>query len=184
MSSSALMTALLEYVGDVMVNECGLDPGPERVLRYHGARGMPQDCCSEDGYLVASWAREWGSANFPNQARGENGCSALPALQYELRYVVCWPVPPVSTSGVQPIDDRWDEKAAELADVADCVSRALIRLACSTVADDPLRDAVLEQVRCNQFTFVEAVPIDPGGSCAGVLWRVYAGLRSAEGGAS
>lgn len=181
MSLSGLLTGLVEYIGDVIVNDCGVE-APERALRYHGARGMPQDCCTDKGYLVAGWDSEWGSKSFPRRNSDPRECAIRPAVQITVRYVVCWPIPDLGDGGIRPLDAEWDAKAATLADLADCVTRALIRLSCNKIDADhrELADAVLELVNTDQLTYVETSPIDPAGGCAGVLWRVYAGPRQAE----
>jgi len=174
MSLSMLMTTLAEYVGDVLVNDCGA-PAPDRVLRYHGA--IPADCCTENGTLAVSWNDGFGSQDFPNNGANAKAapCSAIPLYSLSIRYRVCWPVPEANANGVELIDPQWDGVAAQLADVADCVSRALLSLACTTPAPlDSFQRAVLANVSRGWLRFVDVAPILPLGGCAGVLWRMSA----------
>lgn len=174
MSLSGVLTALLNYAGDVLVNDCGR-PAP-RVLRYHGI--MPHDCCADPGFLVGSWEREYASSTFPNAgATNPAPCPGTPVTILILRYVVCWPVPKVSQSGVTLMDDGWDERAAVLADVADCMSRAFMRLQCGPpAADDEYAVALMAATGRERLRLIEATPIAALGGCAGVQWRLYAGV--------
>lgn len=174
MSLSGVLTALIEYVGQVLVDDCGR-PTP-RVLRYHGV--MPHDCCTDDGFLVGSWERLYPSTSFPNQtATGAVPCPGIPVAVLNLRYVVCWPVPPVSENGVTLIDDAWDAQAAMLADVADCVTRGLMRALCAPPpVTDPLATALMLAVGRDRLRLIEATPIPAQGGCAGVQWRLYSGV--------
>lgn len=162
-----LLGAVAEYVSDSIVNDCDR-PVPDRVLRYHGP--IPHDCCTENGFLAVSWERV-----VPSDERN-TPCPGPPKTTIAMRYVVCWPIPDVGTGGVRLIDDSWDQRAAMLADVQDCVTRALIRLSCANTGD-ALWTEVLSETVCNAFRFTEAVPIPPGGGCAGVLWRASVGVR-------
>lgn len=157
-----LETALAEFVGDVLVNDCGR-PVPDRVLRYHGT--LPNDCCTDNGVLAVSW-----NTITPQGTE----CSAFPQAEVRLRYVVCWPVAEVDERGVTVDDATWDQRAAMLADVADCVTRGLLGLSCSD--DDPLAQAVAAAT-VGRIRFLAAEPITPQGGCAGVQWRLTAGVR-------
>jgi len=169
------MTALAEYVGDVLVNDCG-QPVPDRVLRYHGT--LPDDCCTEPGVLAVSWSEGRAATEFPTSAASmkNDPCASIPIYTITIRYRVCWPVPDVDESGVQLLDAEWDATAAMLADVADCVARGLLLLKCGapTAPVDPLVAAVLDQVARGWLRFVDVSPSVPAGGCAGVLWRLYA----------
>lgn len=176
MSLANVETALLNYVGDVLVNTCDR-PVPDRVLRYHGT--LPHDCCTPNGFLVSSWERRYRSARFPN-ATPEANCQGVPVGIVVLRYVVCWPLPEVGTDGVRPIDDSWDDQAAMLASVADCVEASLVRLGCGGVVTDELAQAVVSLTGREGIRYIETTPIVPLGGCAGVQWRLYARLRSTE----
>lgn len=178
MSLANTMTALVEYVGDRLVNECGR-PIPSRVLRYHGT--LPADCCTDEGDLSVSWADGIASDVFPT---GRNA-SAVPCAQrtiYTLtvRYRVCTPIPPVDSAGVEvsdPLDARYDLFAAMLADTADCIADALIQLSCPVVDPDQYEGAVTDAVQ--SILFRDATPILPAGGCAGLLWRVYVSPKPA-----
>lgn len=176
MSLSSLMTAMVELVGDVLVNECGVE-APDRVLRYHGV--LPDDCCSEKGTLGISWESDYPSSSFPNQ-NPTDPCVGGPVALLAIRWKTCWPVPDVSPAGVRLIDDQWDAKAAVIADVADCVTRAIIRLGCDPDLEDPFVLAVLEHTGRKQVRLIAATPVPALGGCAGVLWRLYARVRTAE----
>lgn len=177
MSLSELETALAEYVGDVLVNDCHR-PEPDRILRYHGARGLPDDCCSKNGTLSISWERGYPSLTFPASAgTNASSCTGFRVYVLKVRYVVCWPGLDVNAIDGQPRlpDDEWDGEAAMLADVADCVAAALMRLSCDPDVADPFVVAVLEQVGArSMIRFAEVTPTGPLGLCAGVLWTVYA----------
>lgn len=176
MSLSTLETAVVEYVSDVLQVECGR-PAPDRILRYH--TDLPDDCCSDDGTLAVSWAEEHPSSTFPNSsAAAQQPCPGIPVVTLRVQYVVCWPAPQADASGVQLRDADWDETSAMLADVADNVSRALMRLSCDPDRNDPLVAAVLTEVPRNWVRFVDVTPRRPQGGCAGIIWRLYAGIRS------
>lgn len=182
MSLSMLMTAIAEYVGDVLVNDCRV-PVPDRVLRYHGP--IPADCCTENGVLAVSWNDGYATQEFPANAANAKAapCSAVPLYSLSIRYRTCWPVPDVDTNGVQLIDPEWDTAAALLADVADCVARALVALSCDQqqgVVLDPFVRAVHEQVVRGWLRFTDVSPILPLGGCAGVLWRMTAAPTPGE----
>ena len=176
MSLSELETAIANYVGDVLVNECGVAE-PERILRYHGT--LPHDCCTDDGFLVVSWERGYTTTSFPSASSGgKSPCPGRQVYTINVRYVVCWPAPEADSNGVQIIDNTWDGKASILADVADCIARALSRLECNPNRDDPFVEAVIAQTG-TMVRYIETVPITPLGACAGVQWKLYASPRSA-----
>lgn len=180
MSLSGLMTALAEYVGDSIVNDCGRPP-PDRVLRYHGV--LPHDCCTDNGFLAVNWFTEYASTTFPVAATGSGDpCTGLPVAEMRLRYVVCWSEPEVTQQGVTINDEQdatWDVTAGMLAEVADGVSRALLRLTCDVSVDDLALAVVREVGAPSRLRFVACDPITPLGGCAGVQWRLYCGVRSA-----
>jgi hypothetical protein len=167
-SLSLLLTALNEFVGDILVNDCGR-PAPTRQLSYHGR--LPHDCCTDDGFLVTSW----------ESGRSEGGgepCAGLPAYTVNVRYVVCWDLPEVGTSGVEITDaqdTKWNNDALMLADVADCVARSLIGLTCD---DDPLASVLVALSRKQGLRYTGVSPIVPLGGCAGVQWQLNAPVRS------
>lgn len=173
MSLSGVMTALAEYVGDELVNTCDR-PAPDRVLRYFGTAGLPQDCCTEKGVLSVSWSRGAASKNFPQESR-EVPCPGKPLYTLEVRYDVCWPVPNVDANGIDIIDDAWDELAAVLSDVADCVARALLRISCRDQQTEK-GAALIEALHCNDFVYRDVVP-QIGGGCARLTWTVLSGVR-------
>lgn len=174
MSLSALLTAVVEYAADVIVNDLGR-PEPDRILRYHG--NLPHDCCTDAGFLTVQWVSEYPSATFPNpSASSASPCEGTPAVELRVRYVVCWPEPETTASGVvvsDAYDTRVDALTAVLADVADGVFRAFLRLSCpGTAAFDPAAADVLAAAA--RVRAVDATPITPSGMCAGVQWRLYA----------
>jgi hypothetical protein len=171
MSLAAVETALAEFVGDVLVNDCGR-PVPDRVLRYHGT--LPHDCCTEDGFLVVSW-------NVLTPQGGTDQCAGWPQAELRVRYVVCWPTVDVSPSGVEIDDAGWDEQAAMLADVAHCVTVALMSVTCD---DDPFATTLMATTVNRQLRLVATEPITPQGGCAGVQWRLTYALRGYEASAS
>lgn len=184
MSLAALESAVLTYVVQTLTEDCDR-PTPYRAFRYHGPNASI-DCCSPDpdteGYVAISWQREAPSATPSGQSRG-GPCLLDPVL--EVRYLVCWHLPAVNENTGLPIIPNelvaeWDEDAGMLADVSDCVARALCSLNCSGRADAP---ELLAQVHCDSFTFLEALPIASGtpggggGGCVGVLWRAKARIK-------
>lgn len=166
MSLPGVMTVLIEAVADSI--EEYIDAyfperaKPERVLRYHGDRQMPQDCCTEAGYVVGNW-RAVGHTTSKQQASG-----ALPAVSgflgtaVDVRYVTCWPDSP---DGVETRDDDWDETTAFLAGLAEHVARALV---CFESKGQP--HELLAAAGCRGYAFVSAAPINPLDVCAGVMW--------------
>lgn len=172
MSLSAVETALVDYVGDVIVNECGR-PVPEHVLRYHGE--LPHYCCTEDGVLAIDWTLETFVSTFPTTPQ-RDPCAGLPVATLSIKYFVCWPAITFVDGHVVMDTDTWDSEAAMLADVADCVARALMRLRCDPTNTDPFVQAVLAESG-RQVQFIDAAPMPVRGLCAGVRWRMYAAVR-------
>ena len=177
MTLSLTENALLEFVGDVITNECAR-PIPA-VWRYH-SHGLPDDCCTDDGVLSIYWER----FNFSNRIPGTSAasiepCAGVPYVALALRYVVCWPVPQVTGSGAVVPYAAADETAAMLADVAECVSLALVRVICDPIDHDELSAGVHARTMQDTVRFVESVPVSPSGGCAGVLWRLTLAPREA-----
>jgi hypothetical protein len=171
MSLSGLLTAVNEYVGDVIVNDCGR-PTPSRQLSYHGR--LPHDCCTADGFLVTSW--ESG-----RPGNGDSPCGGPPVYTLTLRYVVCWSVPDADEGGVDISDAQdatWNNDALMLADVADCVGRSLTDLTCSSAPVDPMIAAILRLAPQRSLHYVGASPIVPLGGCAGVQWQLTAAVAN------
>lgn len=165
MSFSALLTAVNEYVADTLVNDCGR-PEPDRQLSYHGR--LPHDCCTADGFLVTSW-----SAGRPQNR--DQPCQGPPMFTVDIRYVICWDVPEVGNTGVNITDAQdstWNNDALMLADVADCVARALARLACTDGGEqDDVEAAVLAELT-GRPRYTGVSPIVPLGGCAGLQWQL------------
>ncbi len=175
MSLSGLLTAVAEYVGDTLANDCGR-PVPTKVMRYHGT--MPDACCSAEGVLSISWSTGFPSRTFPS--RSSDPCVGPPVYMLELRYVTCWAGIDPHAEGLILPDDRWDADAGMLAEVADCVTRALMNLSCSPDTADPFTVAIYEHIFARQIQYVETTPIRPSGLCAGVTWKLYASVASGE----
>jgi hypothetical protein len=155
MSLPTAMTALLDAVGDEIGEYLGEwypeAPLPERALRYHGSRPMPQDCCTEAGYLVVQWT---------NMSRG---AGTFPKVKITIQYVTCWPGP---ETGTEVRDDDWDASSARYAGVAEAVSRLLLCI-------EEGRDVPVELTRtggCAGFKFTGCNPVNPAADCAGVEW--------------
>lgn len=174
MSLSGLMTAVVEYAADVIVNDCGR-PIPDRVQRYHD--DMPHVCCSENGMLAINWTTEQIVGGFPT-VPAPQPCNGFPVSLLNLKYVVCWPPLDVSKAGAVLPEIETDAIAAMLADVADCVLRALNRLQCSPDLTDPLQAAVLLATGPSRFRPITVTPLAPRGLCAGVRWSMYAAVRT------
>lgn len=176
MSLSGLLTAVADYVADVLVNECGR-PVPDRVFRYHGR--APQDCCTDAGVLDVSWDRLFPSTSFPTAAGGSEPCPGAPVTPLTVRYTVCWPVPELQPTVLNVDFAGYDALAAELADVADCVSRWLLDLSCDPFLEDPYVAAIFDHAPRGRVRLVESSPILPAGGCAGVQWRLNAAPTAA-----
>ena len=173
MSLSAVLTTLIEYVEDVIVNDCGQPPLVRR-LRYFGSGGLPQDGKCIDGVLSVAFDRGWAAKTFPRDASGEaDPCPGLPTYDLALRYDRCWIEPEIDEVGITLLDSTWDTDSANLSDVADCVARALIAVQCGNASGE-LAQALLATVRKNTFRYREVVPTR-GTSTARLTWRIYAG---------
>jgi hypothetical protein len=175
-SLPAILSSLAEYLGDVLVNECG-QPVPDRVLRYHG--NLPADQCCDNGTLSVSWAEGHATDTFPVTAvnRLNDPCAAAPVFTLVARYMICWPVPEVDTGGVNvtPVQDQdYDAVAQRLEQVAEGVARALIRLECPAATQDSVAVGLVAGSVRGWLRFIDVTPILPSGGCAGVQWRVYA----------
>lgn len=173
MSLSTLLTALNEYVGDVLVNDCDR-PEPDLMFSYHGR--PPDDCCTDAGTLSTFWAL--GSVS-PGR---ETPCGGPPEFTIHIRYTTCWSIPKAGQSGVV-VDDaqaaRWNADALMLADVADCVTRSIVALLCAEgTSEDPLVAAITDELVNRSARFQDTTPILPLGGCAGVLWRLIASVRN------
>lgn len=181
MSLSTLLTSVAEYVGDQLVNGCCLAV-PDRVIRYHGP--IPHDCCSDSGFIAVSWERQYASAQFPVETSTQTSpCAGPMAVVVSVRFVKCWQIPDVDENGVRLADDTWDADAATLADISDCISRALIALACNPDRSDPFVDAVMDHTdppgsMTPSVRFLEAKVIADQGGCAGVEWRLICRVLS------
>lgn len=183
MSLSGLMTALVEFVGDVLVNDCGR-PVPDRVLRYHGV--IPDDCCTDAGLLAVNWTGGFPSTRFPTSAASDNDLCVAPGVYgIAIRYRTCWPVPDADEAGVKLADAEWDETSAMLADVADCVGRELTDLTCFLKQGrtaDPFIDAVADSIAPRGWLrYAGVAPTIPLGGCTGVTWTLSAAPRSGPG---
>lgn len=173
MSLSVLETAVNEYIGQILVDECAR-PEPDRVLRYHGE--PPNLCCSQDGMLATWWENLYTSASFPNNTTTATPCQGPVTTVIATKYVVCWPKLNVSSQGGITLPDaEHDATAAMLADVGECVMRALLALTCDPERSDPFVAAVLAQTG-KLLRFADCVPLAPRGLCAGVKWRLYAAV--------
>lgn len=169
MSLGAVLTAFAELVGDSLVNDCG-QPVPSRVVRYHG-HSIPDDMeCSSDGILSVWW-------NAPIRPKDPTKpCVGYPVATLSARWARCWKLPTVANGGITLWDDEWDGDAAILADTAECVSRALMRLSCLEGSPAPAAtQALLDLVTVPRF--LSASPAGPQGGVAGVVWQIEVGLR-------
>lgn len=176
MSLSALMNAVVEYVGDRLVNDVGR-PVPDRMLRYHGT--LPHDCCTDDGFLAVNWTDGRASDEGTGSAASKRNdpCAQRAMVTLVVRYVICWPDPP-TVEGVPVVDDAYDTevnmKAGMLADVEDGITRALVALGCRGAGPvDQYEAAVWRNHAGTSLRFVDASPILPLGKCAGVQWRLH-----------
>lgn len=175
MSIASVELAVVEFVGDVLVNDCGRPP-PDHVFRYH--LSVPHYCCTDNGVLAIHWTIESQQGAFPTGAL-KSPCNGLLVTQLTVKYVVCWPAVEFDGGAVIMKDAEWDAQATMLANVADCVARALIRLTCDPQVTDPFGVAVLEET-AKRVQFIDTSPIPPGGLCAGVQWRLYAAVPTGE----
>lgn len=169
---AAILTAYAEYVGDVLVNTCDA-PAPGRVLRYHG-HAPPEDLdCDADGYLAVWWE---GPALAP-RVQGTPCPGPLP-VTLAAKWVRCWKIAQADETGITLFDATWDADAATFADAAECVSRALARLACldaDEVEDDSYLGVLLSLLGPRP-SFLGVTPTGAGGGAAGLVWRLSATL--------
>lgn len=168
---SGALTAYAEYIADVITNECGR-PVPARLLRYHG-HAVPEDLGCDTGVLSVWW----------NQLRPQGSADCATPLETTLyaRYVTCWKILDITREGKTILDDaKQDGDAAVLADVADCVSRALIRLDCAPAADDSetMRSLRAFALSGGKLPFLSGRPIGADGGIAGVEWSSSIRLRT------
>jgi hypothetical protein len=170
---SDVLTGVAEYIGDVLVNDCGM-PAPGRVLRYHGHAVPDEVQCDETG-ILSVW---WEPFLEPRVATGSTPCLGYPVVTIAARWVRCWQPPEVDQDGVTLVDPTWDADAAELADAAECVARGLMALDCAPDRDDPFVAALLEVGR--RYRFTGASPAGVGGGVAGVVWRLQLELVERE----
>ena len=181
MGLSAFATALLNYVGDVIVNTSGR-PVPDRVLRYWGSRGLPDDCCTANGVLSATMHDGWSTREFPANVamRPLPDCPQRPLWAVNVRYIVCWSEPTDWTpAGPPTLDDgTWDADAAMLMDVSDDVARALLRLGCAGISEEPPERLELARTLMGwvwpygHLRLRSTEPQGPAGMCAGIVWQV------------
>lgn len=179
MSLSALATAVVDYVADVIVNDCA-QPSPRWIMRYHGKR-LPEIAMviPPEGILFVSEEQEYTTAQFPvPAAMRPDVIVSEPVTLLTIRYVVCWPQPKMKGDGnlifTQELRDDWDTISATLMDVGDVVQRALMNLNCKReVPDDEADLAALIERSCHGVRFRETTPIDPQGALAGVMWQSY-----------
>lgn len=171
MSLADALTAYAELVGDVLVNDCEID-APSRVLRFHG-HAPPDDLDCGKGILAVWWAPTITPTKLGN-------CEGPPVVTLHARWVRCWKIPEVDNGGVTLYDTSWDADAAELADAAECVSRALIQLSCAGPGQSGSQfvRAFLAFAVQGKATFVSAAPVGASGGVAGVEWIVTFGLRA------
>lgn len=164
MSLPDVLTVLIEKVGneitDYLTDFYPDRATPERALRYHGSRQMPQDCCTEAGYVVGNWVAVGHTTTKGQQAQRAAGVSGFPGTMLVVRYVTCWPD---SEDGLKTRDPEWDATSAMLGGLAEAVARALI-----CFEEKP--DEELKGAGCRGYQFVSAEPINPADVCAGVAW--------------
>lgn len=176
MSLAALETAVVEYVADVLVNGCGR-PIPDQLTLYHGG-ALPHACCTDNGQLSVDWAQEYPSTAFP-ALNTNDPCSGYLVTELWLRYVVCWPVAKTDPAGAPIFNEAFftdcNAAAVMLANVADCVARALSVLECDPTALAGLALAA-RNAAGRRTRYMGAQPIRPQGGCAGVQWRLYSGV--------
>jgi hypothetical protein len=170
----ATLTAYAELVGDLLVNECGQQV-PARVLRYYG-HAVPDDanCDGETGWLSVWW-------DGPMTAPGAAPCPGPLRVTLAARYMRCWKLPKVTQRSITLEDTHWDVLAAEMADVAECVARGLLRLSCPPLPAGPEGEKMRALVAhfARPFTgFVQAVPAEPSGGVFGVRWDLECSLRA------
>jgi len=173
MGVSALTTAIVEYVADQL--NANRDRELDRVLRYHGAQGLPEDCVSENGTLSINVVNEYLTDAFPVQAGARSGVGASrPAIEVHVRFFMCWPQTKIDGKLVEVDDDEWDARSADLQEVADIGTRALLRVM------EPKGDvaAILAETGCRKFRFVDCRPTGPRGFAAGWVWRCYAAVST------
>lgn len=174
MSLAEIETAVIEYLGARLADCLEWDAETAqalRVLRYHGARSVPPECCGEPGLLVSAWEDVTLSGNLGAKTSVRPGQQGLLAATLAVRFYTCWPSPEPTEHGPTLVDDEWDERAAYLADVAECLARGLVCLTPGGPATE-----ILSTVGCGGLSLATVVPIEPLSGCAGVLTRSVATL--------
>jgi len=178
MTLAAALTAYAELLADVLVNDCDASM-PTRILRYHGGH-VPEDIGCSDGLLSVWWEDPLEPLTL-----GREPCPGFPQVVLAARWAVCWKLADVDADGVTLFDDTWDLDAAVLADAAECVARALMRLACVVDPTDVKALALLALTMGRPpVLFISATPSPPSGGVATVEWRVRVGLRAETSGSS
>ncbi len=161
-----VLTAYAEFVGDRLVNTCGLDE-PGRVLRYHG-HAPPEDVDCTGSYLAVWWE---GPALVPRD--GRQPCPGPLPVTLAAKYVQCWRIADVTQDGITLFDDGWDGDAATLADAAECVAAALVGLTCAdSVPDDADEFLAALLGAVHQPRFLGVTPSGANGGAAGLVWRL------------
>lgn len=170
MSLPVTEAAFLAFVADTI--EDGTAKRPDREVVYHGI--LPDDCCSDAGTLAVWHEKIAGSDEFPVQWSGRGAKSTgWPLVTLVARLSTCWPIPKrPAGGGVILADPDWTERAKRLALVDEVVCTALIGLSCG----QPPGSAVLAELHCDQFRFIDAVPTKPSGGCAALTWRAFASI--------
>lgn len=169
MALADALTAFGEYIGDVLVNECGREV-PDRVLRYQG-HAVPDDVeCAPNGTLSVWWEPPM---------RAKTPCSGPLLVTLGARWVVCWKMPNYTANTVELFDTEWDATAAVIADTAECVARALMRLPCADTPGSAKAAALLSHVVATNLSVAQVRPVGPLGGVAGAVWMIDLALRAA-----
>lgn len=171
MTLAAALTAYAELVGDVLVND--LEQPEPRVLRYHG-HAPPAEVQCGDGILSVWWA----PSLTPKVSSGD--CQGFPVATLHARYVICWKLAEANNDGITLFDASWDRDAALLAEIAEAVTRVLLRLNCPAGEVTDEEKALRALATSGRVTFVQCVPVGALSDTAGVEWVVELGLRAAE----
>lgn len=174
-----MLTAYANIISQVMVRECvdDIDETKLRVLRYHG-HAIPEDVtCTGDGVLCVWWENI-----LPKSTT--TPCPAFPVVVLHAKWYTCWKEATVTGNKMTVHYDDNDADAARLAEIAECVTRRLMDIACLSGVnavdedDDPQAHAFL--TLADKPAFLDCTPGGASGGAASLHWRVRTGIFHVE----
>lgn len=176
MSLADMLTTYAEIIAQELAYECvdDIDPDKLRVLRYH-AHAIPEDIlCTKDGVLCVWWENiRPKSTTTP--------CPGFPVVILHAKWYTCWKEADVNASGktMKVHYAENDADAGRLAEIAECITRRLMNLACTapnavSEEDDPLMFAFLQMA--DGPAFLDCTSAGALGAAASLHWRIQTGI--------